>query len=94
MKAAGLQGMLMRKRREGAEVEVLCLYWRHVIKCVLIVKIFTGQKVKMPKAGKIYDTLSNQVWKNFSGKLQQHTHTHPESTAALSIPSEISAENR
>lgn len=72
---------------------MLCLYWRHVIKCVLIVKIFTGQKVKMPKAGKIYDTLSNQVWKNFSGKLQQHTHT-PGIKAALSIPAEISAENR
>lgn len=77
--------------------EVLCLYLRHVIKCALIVKIFTGRKVKMPKAGEnlrhIIKSSVEKVLENYSSTqthkhIQTLTHTHrqvePESTAALS----------
>lgn len=69
------EGMLMRKggRGRGGVVcrqEVLCLYLRHVIKCALIVKIFTGRKVKMPKAGEnlrhIIKSSVEKVLENYS----------------------------
>lgn len=93
------EGMLMRPwvgvRGVVCRQEVLCLYLRHVIKCALIVKIFTGRKVKMPKAGEnlrhIIKSSVEKVFENYSSThrhTHKHTHihrqVHPESTAALS----------
>lgn len=57
--------------------EVLCLYLRHVIKCALIVKIFTGRKVKMPKAGEnLRHIIKSSVEKVLENYSSTHTQTH------------------
>lgn len=60
--------------------EVLCLYLRHVIKCALIVKIFTGRKVKMPKAGEnLRHIIKSSVEKVLENYNSAHTQTHTDS---------------
>lgn len=63
---AGVRGVVCRQ-------EVLCLYLRHVIKCALIVKIFTGRKVKMPKAG---ENLRHIIKSSVEKVLENYSSTH------------------